>query len=689
MAVRTDRKDELGPQLAPNDTLRFIESHRPRLKAGDYRLRVTHEVEGTGIVQEPFTSANQDFAVAGPRFGLKPDDIQGVFPPAGATGLFSPVLPHIILKRSTLPWERTAYRPDNNDAPLIDDSKQPPWLALLVFTQGEIASRAVKNIPIEDARAPSGGGTRFPGLPDQVSDPAGTSCTVIEVAWQVLQHLVPSPSDLADLTHVRQVSSELVDDEDGEQAVVIAGRLPKEETHVTAHLVSLEGFYPLANNDTANPEFEFFYRNRGGGNRRPGNTDRIRLISLYSWSFFCQEAPFDNFDNLFERLNNNHATPALLRLPPVNSSIDAQKAVENGFVPLRHKFRYGDRSVSWYHGPFIPGAPPIAQDIADQLWANPIRSSDELLIYNESQGLFDVSYAAAWELGRRLVLENQRVATRLYDWKRRHTNFFLCEKSHDECQHLPIDSDPGVEPPLDPEVEEWFKTQLILLESIPFNYLVPDERMLPPESIRFFNLDPLWLMMLCDGAFSLDRVTVADAEKDALRRVHLPGAGPMSGFLMRSKLVSGWPDMAIDAYRSIPASTDFPLDLMDERVLPVRKDFLSPTVLMMLYAGDVQAADFYLCPETIHFGVQLDTIDATREKFIKKLQEMDDVAPSDEIDPVPFRIPTRFRVIDINRLKTEMAELLGRPTEPLSPEEFAWQMIDGAPFVRLKRETPV
>ena len=51
-----------------------------------------------------------------------------MFPPPGSLGEHSNVLPHIILKRSTLPWERQADPGDKN----------VPWLALLLFEEEEI-----------------------------------------------------------------------------------------------------------------------------------------------------------------------------------------------------------------------------------------------------------------------------------------------------------------------------------------------------------------------------------------------------------------------------------------------------------------------------------------------------------------------------------------------------------------------
>ena len=71
--------------------------------------------------------------------------------------------------------------------------------------------------------------------------------------------------------------------------------------------------------------------------------------------------------------------------------------------------------------------------------------------------------------------------------------------------HLPVDalSPPKGEPnPKLPQVvTDWFES-LRKLEPVPFRYLVPDERMLPVESIRFFEIDSHWIDCLVDGAFS-------------------------------------------------------------------------------------------------------------------------------------------------------------------------------------------
>jgi len=53
------------------------------------------------------------------------------------------------------------------------------------------------------------------------------------------------------------------------------------------------------------------------------------------------------------------------------------------------------------------------------------------------------------------------------------------------------DTDPDI-PPLSESVTNWFDN-LNILQGVPFNYLVPDERFLGNNAIRFFEIDNYWI----------------------------------------------------------------------------------------------------------------------------------------------------------------------------------------------------
>src|SRR3954447_18760906 len=81
-------------------------------------------------------------------------------------------------------------------------------------------------------------------------------------------------------------------------------------------------------------------------------------------------------------------------------------------------------------------------------------------------------------------------------------------------------------PPFPDSAGRWL-ARLCLLGGLPFDHLVPDARMLPPESMRFFFVDQNWLDALVDGALSIgatadqEATTVAptsDHVRDLARR---------------------------------------------------------------------------------------------------------------------------------------------------------------------------
>ncbi|MFI7104561.1 hypothetical protein ACIBK8_35120 [Streptomyces sp. NPDC050161] len=96
------------------------------------------------------------------------------------------------------------------------------------------------------------------------------------------------------------------------------------------------------------------------------------------------------------------------------------------------------------------------------------------------------------------------------------------------------------------------------IAQIPFQHLVPHAGMLPEHSIRFFHLDPLWLDAMVAGALRAQAVTALDHHvttllHDLIRGDELttgPGAPPRTGALIRSPLISQWPDLIVEAFTS-------------------------------------------------------------------------------------------------------------------------------------------
>ena len=607
-------------------SVKFLQFHQPTLAAGDYEITVAQSVKIETREVGAF-SKTRNFTVAGERFELKPTDVLGVFPPDGNLGDHSNVLPHIILSRSTLPWERTAEVPDGSGA---KPSISTPWLALLLFDEDQ--KPKPKTVKVEDLEGTPPAGTKFPKVTREIAQKSQDPLTVIDVPHDLLKKIMPTAEELALLTHVRFGANDKGLSVGDELAIIIANRLPESRKISTVHLVSVEGRFKTGS---------FDYEQASGN-------DVIRLVSLKSWSFSCEDRTKD-FKQLLLALNS---TPATLRLPEGPKS--AEKLLARGYALLPHHFREGDQTASWYHGPLVPG-----KNLSPR-FELPARSSDELIRYDTTLSMFDVSYAAAWELGRLLALKDKDFSTGLYQWKRAHAQQLAREAQRLENSHLPFQSATNFFVP--ETISAWFKS-LRQFEGVPFNYLVPDERMLPPESIRFFRVDHAWVDCLADGAFSIGRVASSDHEADRAHGQKSPAAGlaPMlTGFLLRSEVVSGWPGLLVEGYTDKSAK---------KSVRTLRMERLSSGVLLCIFWGEVGRVDIHLKPETLHFGLMHEGDD-----FSKKLRD-EKGAPLAKIVKAEFR-QNSTRTLNVGVFAESIRKERQLPL-PFTSAHLALQMVEG------------
>lgn len=170
-----------------------------------------------------------------------------------------------------------------------------------------------------------------------------------------------------------------------------------------------------------------------------------------------------------------------------------------------------------------------------------------------------------------------------------------------------------------------FAANLLHLIGVPFRYLVPNNTMLPPESIRFFFVDQNWVEALIDGALSLGRIGDVDqahdealapviqqrAEAIALNRrrarlkqakVAAPDARPVwGGFLLRSAVVSGWPGLEVQAFKSSEGS-GVNTKCTGDSVELIRMERLANDVLICLFAEQFGCVNIHEPKEGINFG---------------------------------------------------------------------------------------
>jgi hypothetical protein len=675
----------------PVGDLQFYDNYLPALEAGSYYISVNQQLTSKGaIVNKDKIGTTQEFLVSAPQFTIDASQIINRYPPAGSSGKYGKVLPHIVLKDPVLPWER------------LLSTKGTPWLSLLVFTEDELndgQSYADKSssITINDflkTKAP----TLITSIKKADDIDGTTTCRFINIPVNKFKEVAPRLDELPYLSHIRKINTGnrpiMGLNEKGLFSVITSNRFsnapalnahPKPVKNIV-HLVSLEGLEKYL---SPNADFNKY--------------TSVSLITMASWTFLNIPEDGLDFNALVTNLaqldqNNTKADPLKLwlRLPiPAKGSgtgmIEVKKRIENGYVPLSYHTRSAENTFAWYRGPLAPVLPKINKP------TTPYLTSDAAMIFDKTNGVFDASLAVAWESGREAALADSDFMKKLLDFRKQNNstldklihrdssrhfgnknpdttiqkNFMELLKSSfirqigevAEKRHIPKDQVIRNTPPnksIDTFIEEapvqkklkqiaaktaspiadWL-ARFALLYPLPFDKLVADERMLPVESIRFFFIDMNWINAGIDGALSLgidsdlqssfNGILKDDIQKAIMNAIpeiraqllgtNNPGTPPaiMSGFLLRSALVAGWPNLSIKAQ-----------DPKDKSLKIIRLDHLSPNVLLCIFDGVPNNIEFCEPQETLGFGVD-DGGNFVLREILKKN------AIGNQIEPVKIR----------------------------------------------------
>ena len=619
------------------DKIKFVGYYQTPMNAGTYDVTATL-TEPKALRLEVETSVK--LHVAGPRYFIPPSEVHSVFPPENGEGDYNNVLPHVVLNRCTLPWERLV-------ASTGDDAlEQIPFLALLVFTEDEEANGDVMppiTITVEDLGAPLEPGEK---PTDKVN--------VIDVRRSVLEHIMPTGEELRLLTHGRERTQ---NGGPHKRAVVIANRLParplpsdneaEQERRNIAHLVMLENRYEW---DPAGKKWSFAF------DPATGVDDPVRLVSLKSWQFTCTK----DKPTLRGRLLGEAFSFDTLRVPEPSTPTGASEMLRSmSYAALPYHLRSGDRTHTLYHGPLV------AALRNGGLGADVPASAEGLVRFLKDEGIFDVSLAAAWQLGRLLMLRDQSVAMEYFGWRRRHAQLRAKAATWVDSGHLHSGDDfrTGLTG-MPVTVRNWCSERL-RLRGLPFAYLVPDTRMLPENSLRVFRIHQGWMECLLSGALALGRAGDDDRILEAeFRSIVFPeSAQGRTGFLLRSSAVDEHPDLEVAA-----------VDSSDESLSEVRLERIGPGLLLGLYAGTIAKLEFSLPPIGLHFGLkELDGKDASAEQFRKDLRlETGTGTVSVKMRP-PVDTDRGGPVVQIGVLAHDMGAL--------TPDSFAFQMCEGTESV--------
>lgn len=245
-------------------------------------------------------------------------------------------------------------------------------------------------------------------------------------------------------------------------------------------------------------------------------------------------------------------------------------------------------------------------------------------------------------------------------------------------------------------VTDWLG-QLRRLQGVPFRYLVPNERMLPNESIRFFNVDFNWLFALVEGACSIGQSSALDETlhavtmprlREAAGTAEAPGTTApdiASGFLLRSQVVAGWPKLEVVAFDANG----------QELANVIRMERLTASIMLFIVQGRLDRVTLREPAIGLHFGIDIQDGKPLRYVTVPKTAP-EGTRPGDQIDGAsvaPTYRESTSRTIRIAKLAADIsAALYARGSDnsvdgkelPFTSAEFALQLVEGTQEVTIR-----
>ena len=271
---------------------------------------------------------------------------------------------------------------------------------------------------------------------------------------------------------------------------------------------------------------------------------------------------------------------------------------------------------------------------------------------------------------------------------------------------LVVDHDPDDGDHVAPGELRRFLARLRLLHGVPFSYLVPDAALTPLESIRFFYVDRAWTDAAVQGVLSVGTITTTDRAQleavypniradvdEAERTIRQPNGeerlagsgGTITGFIMRSKAVSGWPNLHVRAYSRDVVADDALTTAAESdpsRLKVLRMERLAPAVLLVLFDGQPAVVHIEEPRQGIQFGIHLDNANPAQSGarvHVRDNASGEQVPPKETLTnansvAVPFR-PNAPGVLHMGELRKRLAAASPNSGGTLEPNEFALQML--------------
>ncbi|KAF8441173.1 hypothetical protein BGX38DRAFT_1144418 [Terfezia claveryi] len=455
----------------PTGYERLYSSDVPGLHAGIHRIDVKQTIQAREGEPGLNVTGCQQFNVVAPKFVLPPEAVYSVYPHPGHSAR-PEVLAHVVMNDPTLPWER--YASENAERNNPDDYQwnRVPWLAVLVFSPDELklsdAQLTGANSIFKETSFNAQGATHtdtmaveipvsdLPKLDkSQVAVPATfqdaeisaeeakLTANVVFLEKDLFNNLVakydkdgrivngggsdaPDVSRYRFLAHLRHINTEgmayadevdIGEDSDRNFGIIVGHRTgpltTQNPVQVAVHLVSIEGVERMK--------------------PYPVEQGRVALISLYSWTYMCLPANSANVADMFENLGQgSNCAPLRPVLPKDNKptqgvkpEVQARvlKRVEDGYSLTRYITQTGERTAAFTRGPLTPSM------VSFPLFTTLSKSGASLQTMDRQLGIMDITYSAAWQLGRTLGMADQAFTAALGRVRKE-----ILQEGHNEAQ---------------------------------------------------------------------------------------------------------------------------------------------------------------------------------------------------------------------------------------------------------------
>lgn len=620
-------------------------SHIPAVASGKYEIEAGLKNNLTEAQEQ-----NIIFFVEGYNAAIPQNEILAMYPPMEHTGDFAGTFPHVQFRRSTLPWEFDC-RSEGNRIPYIflvllkeeelasgmfeiretdtnnlnnslDDIAEPKPLKILNLVKGEpqIFPSVDSVMKLAHVRIQEHEDLKELNLPKETSI--------------VISHRRVEP-DTKYRAFVCCYSAEVANqDKDKYQLNTTGGN--SEYKSSRSCIVLAEWSFESISSDLyqidlsklkRHPEFDEFKEGLADSEvltleelKKNANPELLRLIltnEAYlkerkeAWEKLPEPEsfnPLENDESNDVKKGNNYILEYLkyngknlkgylheMKLEPfkIKMNIDDEavgKLIESSKIPLEHQLKAGGKMVSWYQSPFINWnySFDLKNFLQNRGWTEIPDHQDYLNLFNDDTKMYDMTYSAAWQLGRLMIMNDNKVLQELKRWKNDLELHHLVLEQN-QYSYLPNLSTkaPGI-----PDLLLNFISELIRFRNFPVYYLLPHSDLSTEESITYFKIDNSWILAFLYGIFSAGpKLSVADFEEYILNNTTLQNIFRYDqsyyGILLHSQTIRNWPHLVVELNKK----TDF-------HYITGINDTLR------LYITDQKFSDIdlYLQNENAHFG---------------------------------------------------------------------------------------